>query len=349
MSNHDPAVFVLGAGFSKAAGHPLMAEFADRVIELTSNQSSLLKPEERARFQKVLDYRWQTSRVYRYLNLDLDNLENLFSIIDMESSLADSDSEARTLREDLIFVLVKTLELTLARDSTFEDAIRASKQASDSTEVRRRRSQSSNPLWQYVEFAKRLRAHDTIITFNYDTVVEDSLLASGVGPNYGFGQHEWKEVSSELPVLKLHGSVNFVSDDSGATARVIDQEFLELTTDRYYSEGVPLLIPPTWNKGALVGTMQQIWAKASAAIREASHIRFIGYSLPDTDLSFRYLLATSLSKNHDLRSVIVLDPDEETQQRYRAFISTVLATQGRFTVPGQLTFPDNMNTAFRGL
>ena len=116
MSHHDPMVVVLGAGYSSAAGHPLMAEFATVVTQLANDRESGLRENERIRFKKVLDYRSQMQRLYAYLNLDLDNLEHLFSLIDMEASLSpQAVNQATELQEDLVFVLVKTLELTLKK------------------------------------------------------------------------------------------------------------------------------------------------------------------------------------------------------------------------------------------
>jgi hypothetical protein len=80
----------------------------------------------------------------------------------------------------------------------------------------------------------------------------------------------------------------------------------------------------------LSGTIQQIWYEAAGALARASQIAFIGYSLPETDLSFRFLLARSLSKNADLRMVTVVDPSSQTLSRYQAFISTALKSRQRF-------------------
>jgi len=56
----------------------------------------------------------------------------------------------------------------------------------------------------------------------------------------------------------------------------------------------------------------------------------MGYSLPDTDLSFRYLLANSLVKNRQLRWIRVYDPASETLARYTNFASATLRSRRQF-------------------
>lgn len=327
MTGHDSTVLVLGAGFSAAAGHPLMADFARIVTGLATDNQTALREEERARFRSVLNFRSDLRKLYAYLNLDLDNLEHLFGLVDMESSLSGS-SPTGLLRDDLIFVLVKTLELTLATVPEVESQVEPYRMAGDRPTFRRHRGRT-HPFVAYVDFANSLRPHDVVLTFNYDTVLEDALLRAEVGPHYGFEDPAWPQVTRTQTVLKLHGSVNFVEQADGHV-EVVDFELLKETTERYYERGNPLLIPPTWNKPSPSGVIQRIWTLAGEALSKASRLVFIGYSLPETDLSFRYLLASCLANNEILESVSVLDPDPATRDRYRRFVSEALRNQQKF-------------------
>ena len=71
----------------------------------------------------------------------------------------------------------------------------------------------------------------------------------------------------------------------------------------------------------MVGPMQQIWSAADRALRTATCLVFVGYSLPETDLSVRYLLANSLTANPNLGSIIVKDPSPDTLARYSTLIA----------------------------
>lgn len=69
----------------------------------------------------------------------------------------------------------------------------------------------------YLDFARRLQPNDTIITFNYDTLLERALEA--VGKPYRLYSTRFKEVSEfsgivdrsrdEVVVLKMHGSIDW--------------------------------------------------------------------------------------------------------------------------------------------
>jgi hypothetical protein len=339
MSSHDPVVLVLGAGFSRTAGHPVMAEFRKVVTELATNPGSPLAEQERLWFKSVLDYRWRAQALYGYLNFDLDNLENLFGLLDMECSLGDKDDPfLRASRWALIFTLVKTLETTrkpmLGR---LQDEVTACKRAATFGELRERTKYPAHPLAPYVSFLQNLRPHDAIITFNYDTVIEEALLALSIGSDYGFSSFASPGVQYAIPVLKLHGSVNFRQREDGAV-EVVDYEFLEESTKEYYSGGAPLIVPPTWNKGALTSAIQTIWQRAATRLRAAARIVFIGYSLPETDVGFRYLLANSLLANQLFPAVAVMDPDPIARERYDRLFADVLKQQGRY-IAFDATFP----------
>jgi len=64
----------------------------------------------------------------------------------------------------------------------------------------------------YRAFANRVARGDRIITFNYDVSLEDELIGArkfGVKNGYGF-EADWDEPDSEVKVLKLHGSINWI-------------------------------------------------------------------------------------------------------------------------------------------
>jgi hypothetical protein len=64
----------------------------------------------------------------------------------------------------------------------------------------------------YKAFASRVAKGDRIITFNYDVSLENELIGGrkfGVKNGYGFGA-DWDEADSEVKVLKLHGSMNWI-------------------------------------------------------------------------------------------------------------------------------------------
>ncbi len=54
-------------------------------------------------------------------------------------------------------------------------------------------------------FSQNIREDDVILSFNYDTLLEESLTKIGKPWHYGFA----RENGGGLPVLKMHGSINW--------------------------------------------------------------------------------------------------------------------------------------------
>jgi hypothetical protein len=343
MPHHDGKVIVLGAGFSTVAGHPVMADFATTAINLTLDHSNALTDEQRSRFTNVLRYRSEKARVYANVYLDLDNLENLFGLLDMEASLK-ADDETNQIRDDLIYVLVKTLDMTYKIGEPLASDLADLKLNLRTKEARLlRKTAGTHPSHRYGDFIKSLRPHDSILTFNYDTALEDALLAEDLAPDYSFQSPLWVDTERSQLVLKMHGSVNFADKGDGST-EVVDFELLREPTLVYYQAGKPLLVPPTWNKANPGGPIQAIWSRAWQQLVAASHLVFIGFSLPDSDLFFRYLLASALARNTTLQTVKVLDPSEVVLERYKSFFSEALRNQHKF-IPIKNSFENAWHVA----
>jgi hypothetical protein len=177
---------------------------------------------------------------------------------------------------------------------------------------------------------------NTVITFNYDTVLEDSLTNLGVPFNYGFdaaavnydatakcsrGDHS----PDELRVLKLHGSVNWVEP----------RERRKLTIYGSYEDTSAqgrrvLLVPPTWRK-VFGGGLSRVWEEALPAITAATRVIVIGFSMPSTDIHFKYLLAAGLRDNVSLRKFLFINPSPDEKQMRRNLFNIMrkeLETQG---------------------
>src|SRR5262249_30299585 len=69
----------------------------------------------------------------------------------------------------------------------------------------------------------------------------------------------------------------------------------------------PMLVPPSWDKTEYQDLLQPIWNEAVIELQNATRICIIGYSLPDSDAYFRYLLTLGLAVNHGLYKFVVVD------------------------------------------
>ena len=70
---------------------------------------------------------------------------------------------------------------------------------------------------------------------------------------------------------------------------------------------VPLLIPPSWDKSGYSDIIAAVWKRAIAELRSATRICIIGYSIPETDAFFKYLITMALAGNHQLYKLVVVD------------------------------------------
>jgi hypothetical protein len=153
---------------------------------------------------------------------------------------------------------------------------------------------------------------DTVITFNYDMLVEKALRNLSVPFHYGFKKYAPDFDDSfvvpkgprteSVPVLKLHGSVNWAVSDKGLGI------YGDYTDVRKLPLAGPMLVPPTWNK-SIGPALSDVWDSAVGALRTATRIVVIGYSIPVNDNDFKYLLATGLQENVSLRKIIFVNPD----------------------------------------
>lgn len=184
---------------------------------------------------------------------------------------------------------------------------------------------------------EHLRPGDTILTFNYDCLIDHMLQVAGSGKwnaryGYGFdlgqrgrllvGDDPWQpddpaRKGETLHLYKLHGSLHFRIDeedpDAGTSAKILLKE-------RPYTKqhgGLRFtIIPPEWNKEYDRGAFARLWKSASAAIHQAQEIIFIGYSLPSTDMHSTVLFRTSV-KRDGLKALVVVNPDQEARKRTR--------------------------------
>jgi hypothetical protein len=77
--------------------------------------------------------------------------------------------------------------------------------------------------------------------------------------------------------------------------------------DRLSAAGeIPLLTPPTWRK-VFSAPLSSVWDAAVVALKTATRVVILGYSVPETDHHFKYLLAAGLQENVSLRKVFFVN------------------------------------------
>lgn len=184
-------------------------------------------------------------------------------------------------------------------------------------------SVTSPPDWliPLVEYWHRTEA--TVVTFNYDCLVELAYLDAM--PRAG---HFWPADIYAIPItpavqraggigrqkpvtfnlLKLHGSLDWWY--SGPEAEQSDPIYWkgwtghfgegmaplwgEFGPERLVADKLPMIVPPAATKGPFYRNklLAEQWAMAASAMNEADVLVLMGYSAPVTDLTVTSLIAT---------------------------------------------------------
>jgi len=181
------------------------------------------------------------------------------------------------------------------------------------------------------ELIDQLNPDDTIITFNWDLLV-DNLISSqeGYSPNYAFEfaktykAEEWQNDKPETKhpkLLKLHGSLNwmyckkckksynYVLKGKVTTDTILNPEAQWLKCPGCNSQLEPIIIPPTMNKNyEKWNIIKQIWERAHEALVVADEVTIIGYSLPVTDFRTKWLfMKVCAERTQPLNKLTVVD------------------------------------------
>ncbi len=162
---------------------------------------------------------------------------------------------------------------------------------------------------------------DTVITFNYDLVMEAAASAIELPNRLRIvTPHDQDFPPGKVTVLKLHGSVDWRK--SGGQVEV---------EDVLKSKDVDIAIAaPGGSKEELAGgDFKPLWERAEKALTEADRLIIVGYSFPASDPAAQYRLLNAFSAGNTLpqgRSVhIVLGPDAPSTTT-RRMLSLVRST-----------------------
>lgn len=197
MSN----LFILGAGFSRYAGLPLGNELASKVIE--KSKEIKFKDQKGILYENVL-----SGDIERFIDFKKDtqgitiseeevDLEEFVSFLDIEHFLGFKGGNIYSEEADRSQQIVKNLIALIIWECQ-----------QDITEEQ----------WQpYIDFASNLKPRDFVITFNYDTILEESLEKADVPYRLVLDQYEnvsafggtLKKEEDEVVILKVHGSIDW--------------------------------------------------------------------------------------------------------------------------------------------
>lgn len=181
----------------------------------------------------------------------------------------------------------------------------------------RQKARSKERWLPYQQWLGLLRANDSILTFNYDMVVEllNPTVGSsgwaahvvGVGGSPSDREQDSMANAARLPSLfKLHGSVNWSHDGRSAQGRTWTQAMLGADLD------LAIATPGDGKMQMAGGLFRQLWNRAAVKLREADEITIIGFRFPQSDAFPRDKLLAAMrdNDNPNLQINVVLGPDD---------------------------------------
>lgn len=322
-------IFVLGAGFSKAAGLPLQRELLPEIMSFDrgdlhfNNAKNIIKKFIAENFHKV--------------EIDKLTLEDLFTILDKavlgkEYFGGYGWQDLYAIRKGLVHTLMVLINSKM--HETKQDL------------------SGYNGLGQFVidcQLKKDGRDRDIgIISLNWDTVFEFVINSLGtendrnrIGLNYcvfsdSINGEDSKDLlraggDGTLKIMKLHGSINWLYCPN--CGRLFIDRFNNIGVEykkrcRYCTNvQTPreiileeMIITPTILKEFQNHHLRLTWQHAFMELSRADAVVFIGYSFPLADYELRYLFKKALPKDVKLSAVLHhADETNGTKERYGNF------------------------------
>jgi NAD-dependent SIR2 family protein deacetylase len=307
-------VFVIGAGASAHRGAPLMGNFVGTAREILDRGALL--PADANRFRNVIEYWIAHDLTEKAAKLKLANLEDLFGLVDLNVRVNPS---VASVRRDMVFMILRTLEERITREVKTECSFYF---RFDSGQ--RKGARQASIMRQFVDIVSRRWdaspdsgvVQDSIISTNYDELVEEVLTLGGLKADYGLAEPDSsKKGQVTLKLLKLHGSVNWSICTACHHVKVHPLGTKIATIERSPCEACggqvePFIVPPTWSKGERRAPLESVWKTAFDELLQARRWVFIGTSLPEADRYLRYFFGLALQHNSQLDRIVVINQNE---------------------------------------
>lgn len=323
---NDHNVYVLGAGFSADANLPVMRNFLTNMRDSIGWLTDQGRGAEREAIESVLEFRLRAASAAYRTAIDLENVEELFSLASAAGLLDLTTQMQRAIAATLDFCSKTSPTISARRRALVLAKTCPIRQSPDLATWRLVSATDIGFVdgWEYLDVPdyqlllgalvgklspSSQERRNTIITFNYDLLVEEFLIRSDSKIDYCIPTESLESTAPWIqeggtPVLKLHGSMNWMYSDDARTRIVAHNSY----DDMVASQRTPLLVPPTWRKD-FPSQLAHVWDAALCALRTATRIIVTGFSMPPTDQHFRYLLAAGLRDNISLRQILFADPD----------------------------------------
>ncbi|MEA5001289.1 MAG: hypothetical protein VB017_05335 [Endomicrobiaceae bacterium] len=300
-------VFIMGAGASKDDNLPIQDEILKNILKSEfafKNQKGLHKKE----YKKVSNEIKKLLKTIFTGNKAIEDitLEGIFNILETAITKNQNIGNIQTEKVKKYYdTLLEGIMFATLTDATLKEH-----------SIFNRKSQSPYTIIGrkiYEGCKNQNNVNLSFITFNYDICLDRVLLSmydededKSYDVDFGielgnYEQENWfhRPRKRKIDLLRPHGSINWLFCKScGKVFSKISKQGkpLELVNGcKCYNCGLssiePYIVHPTNNRIYENKYIMQIWNKAETILQEADHWCFIGYSLPEADRYFSYLLS----------------------------------------------------------
>lgn len=298
-------VFILGAGFSAAAGIPMTATLLATAMKTFAAECPGI-------YQRVCNYavdiQWEKEAEPDFSTISFSDLCTHLEFVELREYAGGERWSNAGSREKL------TLRYYLAKT-----IVRMTPTGDDIPDL-------------YIQFAKQLTSDDIVITFNWDILLELAIEKVGKKVTYNFEK-------DHVRLSKLHGSANWRLDQpirQGKKINTLDWQpigfanggMIEidlyssallssiLTWDRYQPLGElqPFLVLPGYGKAFDVRSIATLWYRPEFTFAACRDIYIIGLGLSSDDHFIRSFFLNNFPMED--RKTFVINPDEQAKNNY---------------------------------
>lgn len=311
-------IYVLGAGASKPSGAPMQAELLPLILDPARDP----RTRRLSSYGKFVRHQQEVKafleRVFRYPREMDVTLEDAMTTIDRallakETVRGMPPVQLAEAQRALVACTVEVIAACLER-SYLDPAAKA-------FEERLARFAEAR-----IEAAARREEASSFISLNWDIIMDGALYRAGAGRqafvDYGSLAYHYDDEMSPyhvggrltntealsdhglhgLKLLKLHGSFNWVTCPTCGRLYVkISQKIAtDVVRQRTHCEPCgeavlqPIVVTPSLLKDLGLVHLKMVWHMAALELSQADRLVFLGYSFPQADFEFRYLLAKAL-------------------------------------------------------
>lgn len=282
-------IYFLGAGASREAGIPTQKELWEQIEERFAQTGDY-------QVKQVLDFAAYINFAEPNTKVNINTAE-LLTIIDLaleqNVSLGKYEGDVlRRIRDVLVHVMCAILESAVHKER----------------------------YGVLAEFCQTLTYEDSIISLNYDTVIDHILMDCMSVIDYGFpfdhvfGEESLGKEERRQLLLKPHGSLNWrYCSRCNHIYLLLDKREEDYSRKMTcLADEHPLrevIVTPTYHKRFLVPQLHDVWMLCFDKIKQAEVINFVGYSFPPGDVHIIHLIKRAILAGMKSPEINLISPD----------------------------------------